>query len=36
VALPDVPVEEPTQAEAAAPERQKEGDKPRERVAMAA
>jgi hypothetical protein len=36
VAMPDVPIEEPTEAESTAPERQKEKETPRERVAMEA
>lgn len=36
VALPDVPVEEPSEAEPAAPVKQEAEEKSRERVAMAA
>jgi len=36
VALPDVPVEEPTEADTAVPERRKEEEKTSERVALAA
>lgn len=36
VAMPDVPIEEPTEAEPAAQERRQEEEKPRERIPMAA